>query len=108
MLPVSNVQRDQAGDEAFRARYDAKIAERFAGAPADPFETGHATPYSDVRFATGTVTYGGGTLFVQVAEEFVRDAGGDAEALIREEAFIVLTNSGNREPDAFTRIEPNA
>lgn len=108
MLPVTNIQRDQPGAEEFRARFDEMIAECLDGIPEDRREYAQVTAYDDVKFATGLVTHAFGTLFVQVDEALVTQTGGDPEAAIREEAFMVLMNAGNREPQAFTRVEPPA
>lgn len=106
MLPVSNIQRDQPGAEEFRTRFDEKIAETLAGISEQLREHAQVTAYDDVKFATGEVTHAFGTLFVQVSEALVTLTGGDAEAAIREEAFMVMMNAGNREPLAFTRVGP--
>ncbi len=108
MLPVSNIQRDQPGAEEFRARFDEMIAETLAGIPEDRREHAIITAYDDVKFATGVVTHGFGTLFVQVSEALVTQTGGDPEVTIQEEAYMVMMNAGNREPQAFTRVEPGA
>lgn len=107
MLPVTDIQREQPGAEEFRTRFDERIAERLSGIPEDLREHAIITPYDDVKFATGMVTHAFGTLFVQVSEALVKQTGGDPEVAIREEAFMVLMSAGNREPQAFTRIEPN-
>ena len=106
MLPVSNIQRDQPGAEEFRARFDEMIAATLASIPEDRREHAQVTAYDDVKFATGEVTHAFGTLFVQVSEALVAQTGGDPEVTIREEAFMVMMNAGNREPLAFTRVGP--
>lgn len=109
MLPVTEIQRDQAGAEEFRARWEALIAEKYASLPEERRADVAIEQYDDARFATGIVTHGGGgRIFVQVSEDLVRQCGGDPAVVMHEEAFMVLMNGGNREPLAFTRIEPSS
>lgn len=98
-MEVTDLKRDQPGDEAFRAVYEAII-------PRDDDDP--LTPnYEDVTFATGIVTHDGGALFVQVSEKLVELTGGDANMAILSEAYMVLNEDGNRVPRAFARVEPN-
>lgn len=107
MLPVTDIQRDQLGEEEFRARWEAAAAEKYARIPEDRREGVAVEKYEDAKWATGIVTHGGGgRIFVQASEELVRQAGGDPAAVMHEEAFMVLMNDGNREPLAFTRVLP--
>lgn len=109
MLPVTDIQRDQPGDEEFRARWEAATAEKYANIPEDRREGVEVEKYEDAKWATGIVTHGGGgRFFVQASEDLVRQTGGDPAVVMHEEAFMVLMNGGNREPLVFTRIEPIA
>ena len=96
-MEVTNIKRDQPGDEAFRAVYETFI-------PRDDDDP--LTPnYEDATFATGIVTHDSGELFVQVSEKLVEMTGGDAAMAILSEAHMVLNDEGNRQPRAFTRLQ---
>ncbi|WP_422057300.1 hypothetical protein [Sphingomonas sp.] len=96
-MEVTDLKRDQSGDEQFRAVYEGFI-------PRDDDDP--LTPnYEDVKFATGIVTHEGGALFVQVAESLVEKTGGDPVMAMLSEAYMVLNNDGNRQPRAFTRAQ---
>ncbi|WP_439571178.1 hypothetical protein [Sphingomonas sp.] len=96
-MEVTDLKRDQPGDEAFRAVYETII-------PRDDDDP--LTPnYEDLKFATGIVTHDGVALFVQVSEKLVELTGGDADMAILSEAYMVLNDDGNRVPRAFTRVQ---